>query len=528
MSVAPGAKLNGVYGGWNTGTGNATGNIVIIGKGATIGGEGVSGGTVNDGNAKTTGNTVKLRGATINAHVMGGRNGNGDLVTGNTLILSGENTVNGFVQNFETIKLSDALEWNAGQTVLNATSDNWQNFTNENSLTKMTLDISAATKLQSATPGIMTLLSSGKDNAFTDMPLKYFDDGTATLDTIGTEVFNGETTNAKNGVTLAYDATHTVKLEDSNKKVTYNVTAAPVKTVTLGEIAWDTSTAARTVTEGLIFDADTAIDASGLTYTGKATVDPMNQSMTLLAGATNITGNHITQPGTGKGAVSVDYTDAKGIKFDATASGTIGGDSGAVKYTIDAVAVNKITLGSLTWGVTDAMPTTGWTASATTEIDATNFAYTGKATTALAIGDTSTILTATGLTTNSPVTGGTGKTVTVDYTDMKGIKFDATATGSVTAAANAVIYTVSGVALNKVNLANWNGTADVLPTGWTGSGVAVETGSFAAPTDLAVGESRDIFTTNTTNFFGAVTGAKEYKENTFTNDEKNGVTLLRQ
>lgn len=168
MSVAPGATLNGVYGGWNTGTGNATGNIVIIGKGATIGGEGVSGGTVNDGNAKTTGNTVKLRGATINAHVMGGRNGNGDLGTGNTLILSGENTVNGFVQNFETIKLSDALEWNAGQTVLNATSDNWQNFTNENSSTKMTLDISAATKLQSATPGIMTLLSSGKDNAFTD------------------------------------------------------------------------------------------------------------------------------------------------------------------------------------------------------------------------------------------------------------------------------------------------------------------------------------------------------------------------
>lgn len=42
MIVAPDAKLDGVYGGRNIGTGNAAGNTVIIGRGATIGAAGVS------------------------------------------------------------------------------------------------------------------------------------------------------------------------------------------------------------------------------------------------------------------------------------------------------------------------------------------------------------------------------------------------------------------------------------------------------------------------------------------------------
>ena len=127
MIVAPAAKLDGVYGGWNTGTGNATGNTVIIGKGATIGGEGVSGGTVNAGSANATGNTVELQGATSNGNVMGGRSGqvgNINLVTGNTLILSGENTVNGFygVQNFETINIEGAV-WGTPVLTVNTISN---------------------------------------------------------------------------------------------------------------------------------------------------------------------------------------------------------------------------------------------------------------------------------------------------------------------------------------------------------------------------------------------------------------------
>ena len=57
---------------------------------------------------------------------------------------------------------------------------------------------------------------------------------------------------------------------------------------------------------------------------------------------------------------------------------------------------------------------------------------------------------ATGLTAGQSVTGDTGKTVAVDCTDTAGIRFDATATGAVSAAVNAVDYTVSGVTLSGV------------------------------------------------------------------------------
>ncbi len=64
--------------------------------------------------------------------------------------------------------------------------------------------------------------------------------------------------------------------------------------------------------------------------------------------------------------------------------------------------------------------------------------------------------------------------------------------------------------------------------GWTGSGVAVTTGSFAAPTDLAAGSARDIVTAST-GFFtdDAITGANKYGNGgTFTETEQAGVTLV--
>ena len=501
MIVAPAAKLDGVRGGWNTGTGNATGNTVIIGKGATIGGEGVSGGTVNVVSANATGNTVELRGATIGI-VMGGRSGhvgNGDLVTGNTLILSGENTVNGYygVQNFETIKLSDVLEWNAGQTVLNATSSDLQNFTNETSLTKMTLDISEAAKLKSAAPGTMTLLSSGKTDAFNGFKLKDFDSTEHTLDATGITVFNGEATNEKNGVTLAYDATHTVKLEDSNKKVTYNVAVDnPVKTVTLGEIAWDTSTAARTLTtEGLTFNGTTAIDASGLTFTGTvntALKTDGTSKMTLLAGATGIMGDHITQPSEGKGTLAVNYTNDEKINFTAAASGEVTVTTNKVEYTINKVTLSGVNLAG--WNGTASTVPTGWTAGTGLTVATDGM----TAPTNLNPGDTATIL-----------TGGAdffaGATINGEYkwtaggalgtTPVNGVSLTGTTTGGGVKADDTdkskLIYqqlknTVTGVTLGEMT---WGTARDASGTAYDYAGVTdanliVSGLTFANPEDV--------------------------------------------
>ena len=77
------------------------------------------------------------------------------------------------------------------------------------------------------------------DNVFDGMPLKYFDGGTATLNdtNLSQTVYTDAASNAENGVTLGYNATHTVKLEGIKNVVTYNVVAS-VTTVTLGEMTW--------------------------------------------------------------------------------------------------------------------------------------------------------------------------------------------------------------------------------------------------------------------------------------------------
>ncbi|MBP5199024.1 MAG: autotransporter outer membrane beta-barrel domain-containing protein [Schwartzia sp.] len=97
-------------------TGKATGNQVII-NGASVKAD-IKGGwrmpAEYDASAAVTGNIVTLNGATVTGSVFGGYcnndnyNGAVDIVTGNTLNLSGANTVSGMVKNFETINIKSA------------------------------------------------------------------------------------------------------------------------------------------------------------------------------------------------------------------------------------------------------------------------------------------------------------------------------------------------------------------------------------------------------------------------------------
>ncbi|SDC34005.1 Extended Signal Peptide of Type V secretion system [Succiniclasticum ruminis] len=560
-----GGKVNAtVYGGKSAGSGAAKNNIVEISGGevnATV-----YGGFSESGKAEN--NTVEISGGNFknNLTIYGGKGveannntveisvanfkaasicvGDGATSTGNTLVLGAKGLeVTGAqgVGGVQIIALTDKVQFENNTTVLKADKFSKDSKTAANAANfDGTLDISAATGLQGATaPGVMTLLQSDTENNFTTLDLKYKDatgsEQTANLsgETTSQIVWEGAAQeNEKIGVKLVYRNTHTVSVAAGGKTITYNI-ANPVGDVTLGSIDWVKGGTARTLTAAekalLTVNGKTAVNAADLTFTGTIHENPLNQSMTLLAGATGITGDHITQAGEGKGEIAVAYTDAKGIALNARAKGEVSVASGSVKYTINRVALDKATLGSLAWGDTDSLPES-WQASGTTQIDDTNFAYTGTASTALKAGSTATILTAPGLLATSPVTVGTveGKTVDVNYTDDAGVSYTATASGHVAAAKGAVNYVVDSVAATGVNLQSWNGkdaSTAITTNGWTGTGVAVATGSFAAPTDLNLGETRTI-TAAPTGFFGTVTGSNAYPSNGGTLSEDTGGVKL--
>ncbi|MBR4908289.1 MAG: hypothetical protein IKZ43_04670 [Acidaminococcaceae bacterium] len=505
---------------------------------------GVVGGFAGTGDA--TGNTVKLQDVTITGGVYGGADNttagitgsgestgsSGDVVTGNTLIISGSNTVNGEVTNFETIKLADTLAWSDGATILQAAQ-----FTDNADGTRASLDITdAEANLAAATSGQMTLLASDTADDFKTLSLKYSGGTEALSETNLSKILKtGEGTpesTPTNGVTLTSASTQVVSLDADNsfKNVLYKVESITSK-ISLGAMTWGT---ARDLSDYTI-SASATIDASGLSFTGtENTPLKANDSMKLVSGASGISAipaGNITQPGEGKGTVAVEYTDSNNIKFNATASGSVGVDGSDVKYTVNSVATDKVTLGSLAWGTTAEMPDSSWTASGATQIDDTAFAYTGTASTALKINDTATILNAPGLTTASPVTDGTaeGKTVSVEYANDAGVTFAGTAKGHVASATDAVQYVVDNIVLTDVNLSGWTNTETAVPDTWTGDdgSVKVNAGSFAA-LEVAEGNPLTILTAGSPMFAdGNITGANKYDEtkpSAFT-DVKDGVTV---
>ena len=499
----------------------------------------VVGGYSGTGNA--TGNTVKLQDTIISGGVYGGAgdspsdSGNSstrDLVTGNTLVLGGINTVNGEVTNFETIKLTDTVAWSSGTTVLKAGQ-----FTDNANGTRASLDVTdAETNLATATSGQIKLLASDTENDFKTLSLIYSgsDSPVSLSETNLSKILKtGEQTpesQPTNGVTLTSASTQIVSLDADNsfKNVLYKVESIPSK-ISLGEMTWGTG---RDL-DGLAFGENATIDASQLSFGGTDNTPlKANDSMTLVSGAAGISAipaANITQPGEGKGTVAVEFTDSNNITFNATASGTVGTDGSDVKYTVSSVATDKVTLGSLTWGTTAEMPDSSWTASAATQIDATNFAYTGTATTTTPWKkDTpvATILNIPGLTAESPVTTAVGKTVGVTYTNDAGVSFTATAKGHVGSTADAVNYVVDEVTLTEVDLSGWTNIETAVPDTWTADDgtVSVATGAKGIFDNLDVAPNSSLPILTMANTFGALSGDNVYGSNDFS-DTKNGITV---
>ena len=316
----------------------------------------------------------------------------------------------------------------------------------------------------------------------------------------------------KTGLTFSATRVDTVATDANKRNLIYTTGATnKVKTATFGAgVEWNTTMPYYNAAgSDYTFDDATAINVTGLTISftdaQKAALQKDN-SMTLIS-ATGITSSTgiAKQPTTNTYAVS--NTSALGSQFGATATGTVAAETGAVKYKISSVDVNTITLGSLAWGSTDSLPET-WIASGDTTINASGFAYAAepKATTALVAGDTATILTAQGLSSanDSKISGGTGKTVGIYADSGNGVKLDATATGHVAAAVNALNYVVDSITLNSIVLKDWNGAASdtppSVPTGWTlkqeGETViaTINTNDVAPAEPIAFGEQRTLLT----------------------------------
>ena len=522
-----GGTINGdVYGGY--GYSAATGNTVTLGGGteaATIASDVYGGfatnGTANDNTVNLKGNT-NLAGASLygsnktdstgNELHVGGVKGE-TAGSGENIWKSGADNKVVKVANFNSIAFH-SVKWDESVAALQAT-------TLENvgaiDITNLTFDSTPAS-------GTMSLLKSG--NVLSDLTLTY-KDGSATATATAAQLAAGVVlassvqteTAGEGGVNLTQKVNEKVFRDTSdNKAIKYSVAKGNVSGITFGKVTFVNGGMARDLASYTL-DAANTVDLSGLTFADTNKALATGNSMTLAANATNVASATAV-----KNIAIKDYKDATGNAYEATASGTVTAGSNAIKYTVDSVAADKVTLVSRDWSAAADNLLATWTASASTEVDAAAFGYTGTADTALKANDTKAILNATGLTTASEVTGGTEVPVTVAYTDTaSGVQYDATAKGHVAAAADVVNYVVDSVDVSKVNLTNWNGTDSssvATPNGWTGTGVEV-TGEFTAPTT-----DKEIATASA-GFFddSKIADTIKYKSGAAFSEDENGVAL---
>ena len=192
-----------------------------------------------------------------------------------------------------------------------------------------------------------------------------------------------------------------------------------------------------------------------------------------------------------------------------------------VLYTIGS-NVTGITLGNMTWG-TGRTVASGFDFTNVSSITANNLKFSNPD----AVSGTMNLLSgATGLAAGKTVTGAShSQAFTKSLTN--GVSLSSTLKGTVSTVSGAVKYTASGTTVNSVDLGSWNGTGtSAVPSGWTAKsgGVTVTTGSFTLPS-LSAGQTKDILTATTANFFGTVSGARAYTSSALSSDAANGVTL---
>ncbi|MBE6096864.1 MAG: autotransporter outer membrane beta-barrel domain-containing protein [Schwartzia succinivorans] len=307
----------------------------------------------NTNQVSSTNNLVSIE-KSVTGTIKGIVVGQGTTSTGNTLSLGIKGLTIGTngVTYTQKVELQSGIVFKSGDVVLNTPK-----LSSDGGTTRLTeLDISNWNVSDDTATGTMTILRSSGTN-FTGLKVTHAGGTINSLSTTPQTIkdIGTPTSEQRSDVDFTYQRRHSMLLANSNHDVNYKIHDY-VSKVTLGTIAWDSSTPARTVAANTFtFDSDTEIDSSGLTFTG--TVD--GQSMTLLSGASEIKTDSVVKDYN----LAANITDANGVSWVGTATkGNLVSSSsdGTVKYNITEGTVSSINLGGWSSGSSLSFLTGGW------------------------------------------------------------------------------------------------------------------------------------------------------------------------
>ena len=234
---------------------------------------------------------------------------------------------------------------------------------------------------------------------------------------------------------------------------------------------------------------ETMVMFGGKTYNPIAFTDTVTAKNLTFVGTHTDTLSQTDDAATSTKKSKLIYTVGDKKVITATLTGAIAWSDGGIHYTNGSDANQNGTKATYTFDVNSAVNISGVAFSATSD----PLAGSTKSMTLLK-GVTGVVAT--------KVSGTPSFTVTLDQTNTK---LDANATGSAAVSGSDVTYTVSGVAINKVNIKSVGSTADTVPANWTlASGATVETGNMTAPSGLTPGETKAIITASGTDYFNGV------------------------
>ncbi|ORT99099.1 Large exoproteins involved in heme utilization or adhesion [Anaerovibrio sp. JC8] len=319
-------------------------------------------------------------------------------------------------------------------------------------------------------------------------------------------------TKTVNGATLS--AILSGNITRSADTIGYTATGKSINSINLA--AWEGTAGTPTLT-GWTKKADgTSVEGA---FT-KPQLDP-GDSIDILTANTDLFSNANID-------ASIKYTNAG--TFDDTVNGvTLSGNrAGGVKaedsgkkltYYAEKFDVNTVSLGDMKWD-TPREATSAYDFAGVTNINASGLTLTGTATAPDA--STNLITGAKNLSGTVGITQPTNASVAAEFTDTNGVAYKGTGTGTVGVSGTDVKCTITGGTISSMNLNGWTGTQNMnLPTSWTGTNIAVETGNFAS-----LAEDKTLFNNLGANTFGTVSGSKAYKSGErITDDTQNGVTL---
>jgi hypothetical protein len=334
-----------------------------------MGGQSTSGGAAD-------GNTVAINGQfTGTIKELWGGNTSGANKSTNNVLSIGTNGINLGSTNamcFQVLKVTEGVQFTPGNTAAFTTTGKITKGNDSTNNRPDKIDITDFTLADDASTGTMTLFHAGTDFSGIKVVRKNGDTEETVINGLTTaeqtvKEDEESTAETRTDVAFTYKNKQSMYVANSNHDIVYK-NADSVSKVTLGTVAWNSSTAARVVAANTFsFDGNTAIDASGLTFSGTTTftADPLagtGQSMTLLSGATNITNGHVEPIGEGKGVVNAKVT-TNGMTLNGTATGDLSVSGGNVKYTLNSGTLTSVDLAG--WTGTGITLDDGWSSGLT-------------------------------------------------------------------------------------------------------------------------------------------------------------------